>query len=267
MNWHRIYKSKFGYTRVIGPSKNGLKLITLGMLRLKSGKTYTGNTQNKEAAFIIVSGTCNVNADDYKCKRIGRRKDLFSGKATSIYMPPNTDYTIQAVTDLEMAVGAVPTNKGGEVTLVRPKDTIPAVYGKGCTRRRVNFLIYDQVKAARLIVGETYHSSGGWSGYPPHKHDKDKLPIESANEEVYLIKSEPADGFGFATVYNRKNVDESYRVQNNSIVGIPYGYHPMVSAPGYKFGFIWFMAGKKRPWKPQYDPDHKWAIHLGLKMK
>jgi hypothetical protein len=106
----------------------------------------------------------------------------------------------------------------------------------------------------------------GTTGYPPHKHDKDKLPVESANEEVYLIKVDPPEGFGFATVYDRGILNEAYRVTNNSVVSIPYGYHPMVSAPGHKFGFIWFMAAERRPWKPQTDPDHAWAQHLGLKM-
>ena len=267
MNWHKVYKPKLGYTRIMAPTKNGLSLITFGMLMLKPGKSYKGNTGNKETAFIIVSGTCAVEAGGKLYKSVGNRKTFFSGKASSVYMPPKTSYTITAVTDLEVAIAAVPTNKGGEVTVVRPKDTIPAVYGVRNCQRKVNFLIYDQVNASRIIVGETFHASGGWSGYPPHKHDKNKLPIESANEEVYMIKSEPEEGFGFATVYDGKKTDETYRVFNNSIVGIPYGYHPMVSAPGYKYGFIWFMAGKKRPWRPQYDPSHAWAKTFGLKTK
>ena len=85
------------------------------------------------------------------------------------------------------------------------------------------------------------------------------MPTESANEEVYVIQIDPPEGFAYLRIYDRALVNEVYMVKNNDIVAVPYGYHPMVGAPGYRVGFVWFMAGEKRPWKPVLDPDHAWT--------
>jgi 5-deoxy-glucuronate isomerase len=258
MNYHTKYSPKSGYTELSSPPANGLALLSLGMLRLTTGDTYEGDTQNKEIGFNIISGTCDIAVADRTFKNIGRRRTFFGGKGSSVYMPPKTKYKVIAKNELEVAISAVPVEKGGEITLSQGDSVDSKLFGRTFNKRRVNFLVYENVPAKKLIVGEAFHYSGRWSGYPPHKHDENKLPKESSNEEIYLIKVEPPEGFGFAAVYDREETDLAYRVTNNSVLSIPHGYHPMVSAPGYKFGFLWFMAGEKRVWKPTLDPDHAW---------
>jgi 5-deoxy-glucuronate isomerase len=259
MDWHRHYDPQPGYTRMIGPSPDGLKYLTFGMLRLRPGEQFAASSGQSEIGMVILSGVCHATAGESRFKDIGSRNGYFDGKPWALYLPPGTSYAVTGVTDVEIAVGHVPAASGGPVTLVNPDMVTTKVFGGGPTHRTVNFVIYDAVPASRLIVGETYHTSGGWSGYPPHKHDQDNMPTESANEEVYLIKIEPPQGFGFLRVYDRAQLDESYLVKDNDVVAVPRGYHPMVGAPGYKVGFMWFMAGEKRPWKPVTDPDHAWA--------
>ena len=37
-----------------------------------------------------------------------------------------------------------------------------------------------------LIKDELYTvGQGGWSGFPPHKHDTDRLPTETRHDETY----------------------------------------------------------------------------------
>ena len=44
MDWHRSYSPTPGYTPIIGPAPDGLRLISFGMLRLEPGKSYEGNS-------------------------------------------------------------------------------------------------------------------------------------------------------------------------------------------------------------------------------
>ena len=258
MDWHRSYSRVPGYAPIIGPAPDGLKLLSFGMLCLEPGESYAGNSGQSEMGIVIISGICSATAGAKTFDGVGERDGFFDGLASALYIPPGTDYRISGLTEVQAAVGSVPAPSGGDITLVRPSMIHTTVYGEGLTRREVPFVIYDQVPASRLIVGETIHTPGGWSGYPPHKHDQDKMPAESANEEVYVIQIDPPQGFALLRVYDHQDLNEVYTVSHNDAVAVPRGYHPMVGAPGYKAGFIWFMAGEKRPWKPVLDPDHAW---------
>ena len=258
MDWHRRYVPAKGYTPVLSPSPDGLKYINFGILRLQAGESYAADSSETEVGLIIVAGQCRLTIGKKRFDRVGERANFFDAKATSVYVPPRTKYIIEANLDIEVAIGSVPADSGGEATVVRPDAVASKVVGHGPMRRRVDFLLYDSVPASHIIIGETFHIFGGWCGFPPHKHDEDNLPTESANEEVYLIKIDPPQGFGLLSVYDGVSLDEVYKVKNNDLIAIPRGYHPMVAAPGYKFGFIWFMAGAKRQWKPVTDPDHAW---------
>ena len=48
-----------------------------------------------------------------------------------------------------------------------------------------------------LIAGETVKPPGGWSSWPPHRHE---------HEEVYLYRFDPAQGFGISMSYGERGV-------------------------------------------------------------
>ena len=53
-------------------------------------------------------------------------------------------------------------------------------------------------KVGRLLCNELYTvGQGGWSGFPPHKHDTDRLPKETRHDETYNYRFKPNNGFGF----------------------------------------------------------------------
>ena len=260
MDWRRHYEPQAGFTPVIGPAAGGLKYISLGMLGLPKGQAFSRPADDSEVSLIVLSGVCDVAAADAEFVNVGGRRGFFDGKAAAVYLPRGASAGIRAVTDVEIAVCSVPVpESSGRPVLVEPGKVKTITLGEGILKRDASLLIHDDVPAQRTIVGETIHSSGGWAGYPPNKHDIDNMPIESANEEVYLIQCDPIQGFGLLAIYDKDRLDEAYRVRNNDVVAIPRGYHPMVAGPGYRFGFLWLMAGASRPWKPANDPDHAWA--------
>ena len=114
------------------------------------------------------------------------------------------------------------------------------------------------------MVGETLNPPGGWSSYPPHKHDVDDPPREAIYEEVYFFRIQPEGGFGIQRVYERREgadaLNEVLVVEDGDTVIIPRGYHPVVAAPGYQLSYVWALRGEGRrygAWSD--DPAHALA--------
>ena len=86
----------------------------------------------------------------------------------------------------------------GEVVLVDPADVKVQVRGRDAWEREVHDVAVDQVPARHLLVGETFNIAGGWSSFPPHKHDG--ADGEPELEEAYTFRFDPPEGFGFQAV-------------------------------------------------------------------
>jgi len=91
------------------------------------------------------------------------------------------------------------------------------------------------------------------------------LKIREKLEEVYFYKVYPEQGFGIQRIYSAdKQLDEVYVVENNDVVLIPKGYHPVVAAPAYKLYYLWVLAGEKRIMTMREDPQHRWVNNKTL---
>lgn len=253
----KSYNGRTGYIPLVGKN-SGMKMIDFGILRLKKGKRYSAATRNKETALIILSGKIDLKCGEYSWRSIGKRKDVFSGKAFAFYIPPELKYEITAKTEAELAVCSVPSRAGSAPKLIKPSDVRLRKVGMKNFRRNVYDIIDERTEAQTLLVGETINAEGNWSSYPPHKHDIDKLPAESKLEEMYFFRFSPSNGFGVMRVYDNKT-DNVYVLKDNDIVTIPKGYHPVSVIPGYRIYYLWALAGKKRVLKPNDDPEYKWV--------
>jgi 5-deoxy-glucuronate isomerase len=110
-----------------------------------------------------------------------------------------------------------------------------------------------------LLVGETFNPPGNWSSYPPHKHDgRDGEP---RLEEVYHYRIDPPQGFGHQTLYTSDGESVTHVVRDGDAVLLPYGYHPVAAAPGYRLYYLWALAGAERRMALYEDPQHKWVAH------
>jgi 5-deoxy-D-glucuronate isomerase len=100
--------------------------------------------------------------------------------------------------------------------------------GKGANTRYVTDILPQTEPADGLLVVEVITPSGHSSSYPPHKHDMDSLPAESALEETYYHRIDPPQGFAFQRVYtDDRSLDESHAVENHDVMMVPRGYHPV----------------------------------------
>lgn len=248
-----------GYTAIVREQKV-LQLLQFGILQLDKQESFHGpRLDDRETALVILSGNCDIWSSGQRLPTVGKRKDVFEGPATAVYLPAGNDYKIIANSSLEAAIATAPARKRGDAVLVKPESIKVEKRGKDNFCREIQHVMIENVDAETLIIGETFVESGNWASYPPHKHDQDDAPEEAKLEEIYFFKVYPEQGFGIQTICTAdRSVDEAYVVENNHAVLIPKGYHPLVAAPGYRLYYLWVMAGEKRTMMLKGDPRHLW---------
>jgi 5-deoxy-glucuronate isomerase len=188
-------------------------------------------------------------------------KSPFGGPPHALYLPPGTDYRVEATTGLELAICSAPAERGVEPFVVGPGDIEVERRGSGSMEREVRPILMSEGQAERLLVVEVLTPNGHWSSYPPHKHDRDALPDESYLEETYYHRVRPEKGFALQRVYtDDRSLDETLSVSNGDVVLVPKGYHPVSAPPGYDLYYLNVMAGPVREWRFKNDPDHEWLF-------
>ena len=257
-------KLKNGYNPVFRNHTLGMKLTTFGILSLEKGNTYTADTGDNEVALVILGGKCSVKGKDFSFAEVGGRKDVFSGKPHTVYLPFHTEYTVTALTDtMDLAVNESPaTRRTAPPTVIRPEDTKEITIGRDNFTRKATIMLDEKFDSEHFYIGEGLIPSGNWSGYPPHRHDVDNLPEEIDMEETYFYLFNPPQGFGIQKIYTPDGrIDETYTVKNYDTVAIPEGYHPLCGAPGYAMYYLWTMSGMvNRGLISSMDPAHKWVV-------
>ena len=245
----------------VTPESAGWEYVGFEVLRLADGRTVERATGGEEVCLVVLSGFCTISTPEEEWRGIGGRDSVFEGPPYAVYLPPGTDYRIEPVTYLELAVCSAPAEEGVGARLIRPDDTEASVRGSGNMQRGItNILMVDQ-PAERLLVVEVITPGGHWSSYPPHKHDREALPEESYLEETYYHRVQPDQGFALQRVYTEdRSLDETLTVGDGDTVLVPRGYHAVSAPPGYDLYYLNVMAGPVREWKVRNDPDHEWLL-------
>lgn len=259
MNLHLPCKNSPGYNRILQFGDLGMNLTGFGLLHLKTGEKYAISTGSSEQALVILGGTCAVRGTDFEFATVGERKDVFSGRPHTVYLPADINGEIEALSDVEIAVAESPATQPGQPALIKPEQTRSFFLGRDNFRREAVIMIDEKFPAEHLFIGEAYVPSGNWGSFPPHRHDFDNLPLEVNMEEIYFFRFNPAGGFGIQKIYtDNRDIDVVYTVKENDTVAIPQGYHPVVNAPGYTMYYLWIMAGKNRGFINVKDPAYAW---------
>ncbi len=249
-----------GVTHVVKQGECGLKKAVFDLLKLEAGASFTGDTGTTEAAFIIMSGSCNFTGSDFQFDNIGKRSNVFSGKPTAVYLPAGTSYEIVALTDLEIGICSAQSELKSKPVLIGPEEVLEKDLGTLSWTRKAYFIIDQRTDSQNLFIGETLISPGKWA-FPPHRHDKVNLPEEVDMEEIYHFRVNPPTGFGIQMSYNDdKTRDEAYVVRNGDTVILPDGYHPAAASPVDSLYLLWMMAGEKRMFLSRPEDNYSWVI-------
>jgi len=245
----------------VTPQSAGWEYVGFEVLGLEAGRSMTRRTEGEEVCLVPLSGTCNVSAGDEEWKDLGGRESVFEGPPDALYLPPGTEYTVEASTELELAVASAPAERGVGPMRIGPEDIDVEVRGSGNMEREVRPILMEDRGAERLLVVEVLTPNGHWSSYPPHKHDRDDPPRERYLEETYYHRIRPDKGFALQRVYTEDgSLDETLTFHDGDVVLVPKGYHLVSAPPGYDLYYLNVMAGPVREWKIKTHPDHEWLL-------
>ena len=253
---------KRGCIQKITPRSANWEYVGFEVYQLDTAQTLDGGDEEKETCLVLVSGRANIQAAGQRWDNVGERKSPFDAQAPyALYLPPGQDYTVEAVTPMELAVCSAPAEGKFPVRMITPQQCVIEERGTGTNQRHIRNILFGNADAERLLVVEVITPNGNWSSYPPHKHDTDAIPNETQLEETYYHRLNPPQGFAFQRVYtNDRSLDETMSVEDGDVVMVPRGYHPVGAPHGYDLYYLNVMAGPKREWIFHNDPDHEWII-------
>jgi 5-deoxy-glucuronate isomerase len=190
-------------------------------------------------AWVIVEdghGRLRVGADTVD---VHGRADVFEAPGWSALVGPSTQFELEG--DLRATIVWRASDRATPARVIDPASVTEEARGEGTTARRVRTYVAE----GELIVGETLNPPGGWSSYPPHRHD---------HEELYLYRFDQPAGFGVHVSYDAEH-DAARVVRDGSIERITDGYHPVVAAPAAAMYYLWALAGDADHVDTQFDPE------------
>lgn len=265
-----IVKANRGHGRIahVTPESAGWSYVGFDLHRLKPGESVSAETGSREACLVFVTGKGKAGAAGKEFGSLGERMSPFDGKPWSLYVPQGSNWSVTAETELELAVCSAPGLGGGlPARVIAPETLGQEMRGKGTNIRHVTNILPEGEPADSLLVVEVITPGGHTSSYPPHKHDRDNLPDESALEETYYHRLNPQQGFAFQRVYadadanGVRELDETMAVEDGDVVLVPKGYHPCAACHGYDLYYLNVMAGPKRTWKFHNAAEHEWLLN------
>jgi 5-deoxy-glucuronate isomerase len=249
-----------GETIVVNPEAVGFEFLTFRARKMFKGENFLSSTGVNELGLVMLGGSCRVTSSAGSWSDLGARRDVFSGMPTALYLPIQTEFTVTAETDCELAFCYCRAEEKHPPRLIRPEDVEVEVRGGGNATRQINHIIKPEFPAHRLLVVEVYTPSGNWSSYPPHKHDVHNPPGEVDLEEIYYYKVDKSEGYAIQKVYTPdRRIDATLTVRDGELVLIPEGYHPVVAAHGYNVYYLNALAGSARSMAASDDPDYAWV--------
>lgn len=257
----------------VRPEQAGWEFINFQARRLAAGASWSHATGENELAIVVLGGTLSVESPHASWKTIGGRANVFEGPPHACYLPRRTTFTVTADTDCELAVAWVATDEDHSARLITPADVTLEIRGGDNATRQINGIIPPGFDCHRIVIVEVYTPSGGWSSYPPHKHDVHRTDssgavIEADLEETYYYKIDRPGGYAYQRIYTDDAsplqqaghpIDAVVVARENDVVLVPEGYHPVVSAPGYTTYYLNVLAGSAQSLAAVDDPQHSWV--------
>ena len=239
------------------------------IVKLKAGETFDYKLDGYETCIVPATGTVDVEVGGETFAEIGNRGvDVWDGDPEGVYVPTAMGARITARTDTETFVAGAKYAETLKPFAVRSHELDLVQYGSDDTKthRKIKHILgaghHDRV--GRLLVSELFTvGAGGWSGFPSHKHDTDRLPDETRHDETYNFRFKPDYGSGLQMLQRVDNEPgDAYHVMNGSTVLIDKGYHPCCVLPGYEMYYFTILGGlSQRSLKQYFQPTHEEQLH------
>lgn len=254
---------------IIDINDDHVPLTYFNIVKLKKGELFSYQIPGYETCIVPATGTVEIDVDTAGFGAIGNRgSDVWDGEPEGVYVP--TDMPAQMVCtsdEAEIFVAGARFDDRLSPFAVHTDDIDLVQYGSDDTKthRKIKHILGQKQadKVGRLLVSELFTvGAGGWSGFPPHKHDTDRLPDETRHDEVYNFRFKPEGGFGMQLLEpDEDRLGEAFHIVDGSSFAIKSGYHPCVVAPGYEMYYFTILGGLSQRSLVQYfQPEHAWQV-------
>jgi len=250
-------------TVIVPAGESPVDLCHFQLLRLGAGDGARVNVPGFEILFVVLSGRADIAVGGERFEGVGRRADIWSGCADSVYAGTGAEVTVVAQSaGTEVAVAGGKCAQAFTPFRIPPEAVDRVDVGSVAThsRRRIFHILGQGAtgRAGNLLVSELYADAGCWSGYPPHKHDAERPPEETEFQEIYHYRFRPETGFGAQFCYLPGGAAEAAMTRHGDTFLVDRGYHPTAASPGHEGYIFTILVGHHQRSLIQYfDPAHR----------
>jgi len=254
---------------IVDVDDSTVPLNYFNIVKLTKGQAFTYQVPGYETCIVPATGSIDVDVEGFKTAGLGGRvEDVWGGEPEGVYVPSGAK--VEMVCLSETAEIFVAGAKYDEVLVpfaVRADEIDLVQYGSDDTKthRKIKHILGQKQhgKVGRLLVSELFTvGAGGWSGFPSHKHDTDRLPTETRHDETYNFRFKPNWGSGVQMLQREDNKPgDAYHIVDGSTICLDNGYHPCCVLPGYEMYYFTILGGLSQRSLVQYfQPTHAYQI-------
>lgn len=250
---------------IVDVDDSRVPLNYFNIVKLKKGEAFQYQVPGYETCIVPATGTVDLDVDGVPYQTIGNRGvDVWDGEPEGVYVPVGANVTMVCKSEVaEVFVAGARYDKVLEPFEVRGDGIDLVQYGSDDTKthRKIKHILGQKQndRVGRLLVSELFTvGQGGWSGFPSHKHDTNRLPDETRHDETYNFRFKPNYGSGLQMLQREDNEPgDAYHIVDGSTVIIDKGYHPCAALPGYEMYYFTILGGLTQRSLVQYfQPTH-----------
>ena len=252
-------------TPIVDAGDKTVPLNYFNIVKLKAGESFTYQVPGYETCIVPATGTVDVTVAGQSFPKLGNRGvDVWDGEPEGVYVPTGMEATMTCVSaETEVFVAGAKFDGVLEAFDVRTTQIDLVQYGSDDTKthRKIKHILGPKQadRVGRLLVSELFTvGAGGWSGFPSHKHDTDRLPDETRHDETYNFRFRPNHGSGLQMLQREDGKSgDAYHIVDGSTICIDTGYHPCAVLPGYEMYYFTILGGlSQRPLVQYFQPSH-----------
>jgi len=250
---------------IVAEGNQTIPLVYFNIVKLKKGESFDYRLKGHETCIVPATGTLEIEAAGERFGPVGKRgEDVWDGEPEGVYVPVDAPARFTCVSDeteVFIAGGVYEETLAPFAVMADEIDLVQYGSDDTKTHRKIKHILGQKQadKVGRLLVSELFTvGAGGWSGFPSHKHDTDRLPLETHHDEAYNFRFKPNYGSGVQMLQRVDNEPgEAYHIMDGSTILLDKGYHPCCALPGYEMYYFTILAGKSQRSLVQYfQPTH-----------
>ena len=221
------------------------------IVKLKKGEAFEYQVPGYETCIVPATGTVDVEVEGFKASDLGGRgEDVWDGEPEGVMSPqgPRPRSSVNPKPPKPSWQGPNTTrcsipSRSARMSLISCNTALTTQ--RPTARSSTSLGQKQHGKVGRLLVSELFTvGQGGWSGFPSHKHDTDRLPDETRHDETYNFRFRPNHGSGVQMLQREDGKSgDAYHIVDGSTICLDNGYHPCCVLPGYEMYYFTILGG------------------------